>query len=349
MSRRPLTALAALAVGLLAVLPATTAAATQDGQVCVGLDSGKINTTGDPLAVTASAPTGQVVTGYCVKAGSINQGLGPEYVTLAAPVRTVVIRHSSGKAVSHYALSYGPATPAPTPDPQPNPQPNPDPQPNPKPFDWNWTYPDPACDSLTVTYPADLPAGQSNDVNIRIRTSAGETTLNYHLDHGTWSGTQGFVYSQHPRWPAGVTAYEVVWIQVAGTNYHYGESFHNAPIAGPVRCRINADGDPETVDIPQAVSRIIGWRAASAVRRGAAAPATTVLVAQPGVTRMALQRRTPSTGWRAHSSVAVVDQRAWVRFPKERRAGVVRYRLVLPGTIVTTGATTTAMKVRVRR
>ncbi len=97
-------------------------------------------------------------------------------------------------------------------------------QPEP-PFDWNWEYAAPSCTALTVVYPANIPAGQANDVNIRIKnlTTNAETTLNFHNNSGTWSGTQVFTYSSHPNWP-GWDYYAVTWVQVAGTNYHWSGS-----------------------------------------------------------------------------------------------------------------------------
>jgi hypothetical protein len=49
-----------------------------------------------------------VITGYCVKAGSINQGDGPVYYD-GLNLTSLVISHPTGKAVSHYSVSYGPA------------------------------------------------------------------------------------------------------------------------------------------------------------------------------------------------------------------------------------------------
>ena len=91
-------------------------------------------------------------------------------------------------------------------------------------FDWNWEYPDPTCTDLTVTYPAGIPAGQANDVNVRIKYGvnfSSEITLNFHNNGGTWSGTQTFTYATHPNWPANIGQYKVVWTQVGGTNYHW--------------------------------------------------------------------------------------------------------------------------------
>jgi hypothetical protein len=97
----------AIAGTMTAALGSVTAAAASD--VCPSNDSGKIDTTGDPQSVVHTAPSGLQITGYCVQAGSHDQGDGPERVTLTTPVATLTIAHSSGEAVSHYSFSY--ATP----------------------------------------------------------------------------------------------------------------------------------------------------------------------------------------------------------------------------------------------
>lgn len=56
-------------------------------------------------SVTVTAPEGKVITGYCVKAGSIQQGNGPEYVSVDN-LTEVTITHSSGKTISHYIVFY---------------------------------------------------------------------------------------------------------------------------------------------------------------------------------------------------------------------------------------------------
>ncbi|MEO3782294.1 hypothetical protein ABGB12_03115 [Actinocorallia sp. B10E7] len=68
----------------------------------------KVDTEGDPLTVTVTAPEGFLISGYCVKAGSAGQGDGPEFYQVVPPQKTVVISHSSGKAVSHYTPQYIP-------------------------------------------------------------------------------------------------------------------------------------------------------------------------------------------------------------------------------------------------
>jgi hypothetical protein len=80
--------------------------------VCEGLDSGKIDdeTESTSLEVCAKDFEGyedQCITGYCVKAGSVKQELGPEY-PIDTPSKCVTLTHSSGKAISHYSLEFGP-------------------------------------------------------------------------------------------------------------------------------------------------------------------------------------------------------------------------------------------------
>lgn len=94
-----------------------------DAKVCEAYDSGKIDTTGDPESVTVEAPEGQLISGYCVKAGSVKQGEGvggAYYVTLDEPAASVTITYpwGGGREISHYALSYATAT-EPTPEPTP--------------------------------------------------------------------------------------------------------------------------------------------------------------------------------------------------------------------------------------
>ncbi|MDN4160378.1 hypothetical protein [Nocardioides abyssi] len=448
----PLAALAAAAVvvPVLSLASASVAAPSTD-KVCAPLSSGKIDTKGDPQSVLYTAPAGKMILGYCVKAGSVQQGNGPVTTPVAPALSSMVIRHPSGKAVSHYSVYLGtivsptpttpapttpapttpapttpapttpapttpapttpapttpapttpaPTTPAPTTPPvvvtpsEPAPttpapttpapttpapttppvvvtpsEPTPTTEPVVVPdpvvvedtendpavdahgnFDWNWRYADPSCYGLFVPYPSNIPSGQSNDVNVRVWTdSAGEITLNYHNNETTWSGNQEFVYSQHKNWPAGVTDYAVVWTQVGGSNYHYGEKFHQEPAKAPLTCRINDDGDPETYDVPVAVSDIEGWRTSTmTVRKGAVAPAARVVVEQPGLQTVTLQRYRAGRSWSTVKTVTPGARTTTVTFPRETRKGTYRYRLVLPGTEFTTGATTKAFTVRVR-
>jgi len=99
------------------VLPALRANAA-DGNVCPPGDSGKIDVPGDQLSVTVTAPTGYLINGYCVKAGSVQGGTGgPVFVVVDPPTKSVTITYPSGKAISHYSVTYVPVTPPSTPPP----------------------------------------------------------------------------------------------------------------------------------------------------------------------------------------------------------------------------------------
>ena len=95
---------AATMVGALALtlaVGALPAQATPHESVCEPLDSGKIDTTGDPATVSVTAPVGQLIDGYCVKAGTTNY-----FVPVEPPQQTVVIDHPDKDSVSHYSVSY---------------------------------------------------------------------------------------------------------------------------------------------------------------------------------------------------------------------------------------------------
>jgi len=97
-------------MGLLALSSAGATGTADNGEVCSGLDSGKIDVSGEKLSITVTAPEGKLISGYCVKAGSANQGDGPRYVTLDSPQKTVTLTYQDSeghaKALSHYSLSY---------------------------------------------------------------------------------------------------------------------------------------------------------------------------------------------------------------------------------------------------
>lgn len=67
--------------------------------------SAKIDANGNSRYLTFTAPNGWLFGGYCVKAGSVKQGLGPELVYVA-PTKTITISHSSLKSISHYSFYY---------------------------------------------------------------------------------------------------------------------------------------------------------------------------------------------------------------------------------------------------
>jgi cell division septation protein DedD len=85
---------------------ASSQASEANDQVCPEGDSGKIDVSGNNASLTLTASEGKLIVGYCVKAGSANQGLGPEFYTVDPPAKTVTISHSSGKDISHYSLTF---------------------------------------------------------------------------------------------------------------------------------------------------------------------------------------------------------------------------------------------------
>jgi hypothetical protein len=100
------------------VLPALSAHAGP-ADVCPGLDSGKIDVSGEQTSITVTAPAGYLIDEYCVKAGSVQGGTGgPVIVAVNPPQKSVTITYPSGKAISHYSVSYvrisTPTTPPPT-------------------------------------------------------------------------------------------------------------------------------------------------------------------------------------------------------------------------------------------
>jgi len=206
------------------------------------------------------------------------------------------------------------------------------------PFSWDWRYSAPTCDALSVAYPADLPSGQANDVNVRIETDRGQITLNFHNGTGSWSGTTLFPFTTHPSWPADVSSYAITWVQVGGTNYHW---------QGEVACA--SDGDPLTPDVPQAVTEVSGFRTgALAVSRGTAPSADAVEVEQAGSDTVTLERYTGGT-WQAARTVRTTAQgTARVTFPRLATRGTYLYRLSVSQTLHTTGDTTGTLTVRVR-
>lgn len=90
------------------VIATATAAGADDHQegICPPLDSGKVDVEHTTTTVTVNAPPGFLITGYCVKAGSVRQGNGPELVQLLEPAASWTFGHSSGKDVSHWSASF---------------------------------------------------------------------------------------------------------------------------------------------------------------------------------------------------------------------------------------------------
>jgi hypothetical protein len=367
------TAVAGVLVG--GLVAGATAADAAPGDSNQGNCPGARPVPGSSDSLLVEAPAGQVITGYCVKSAGLKGTTGaPETVVLATPVSSLVLRHTEGGNLTHYTLFTAPVatepeeptdpqepvdpqetpeeptdpeTPEePTEEPETPEEPVEEPESTPNPpvttpgggFDWDWTYETPGCDGLVVAYPSNIPAGQSNDVNIRLMTDQGEITLNYHLDQGTWSGTTAFVYSQHRLWPADVTSYTVVWTQVGGTNYHW---------QGAVECALGepspttgarngyavvkpgaGDGGTGTVPGEPAADLVAGYRSGTTtLGRGQRLGADTIVVTGLEGRTLELQRLRKGA-WSTVGTVATADGTATVTYPKQAKRGTVGYRLV---------------------
>jgi hypothetical protein len=148
-----------VSMGVAAVAAGTMAASDpSNGQVCpVGGDWFKYEPGGwepsQPEGVSASidgpnatitVADGVTITEICVKAGSANQGEGPESWTTGLPLvgaGGLTVSHSSGKDISHISVKVGEGEPEPEPSPSPSPT---TPDPNPSPTPSSGPTPDPA-------------------------------------------------------------------------------------------------------------------------------------------------------------------------------------------------------------
>jgi len=207
------TTLAALGVLTIAAAPAalasptlpstTVAAGNGHGQDTCPQDDGwkKFdNLTG--LTYVATADPGYVIDAYCVKSATTvaydTVSPATTEVTVTTPARN---KQGVQQNISHVTIHEVKKSE----------------------FDWNWPYAAPTCkEGVTVDYPADLPAGQANDVNVAVTNleTGEQRTFNFHKDQGTWTGTQRFNPADATDWP-GWTQYAYTWVQVAGTNYHW--------------------------------------------------------------------------------------------------------------------------------
>ena len=97
-------ALAVFSVGHAGVVQGAKPDGNENKGVCQPQDA-HIKPDGDKKSVTVTAPEGKVITGYCVKGGSIKKGDGPKY-THGLTSESVEISHPSGKDISHYAVFY---------------------------------------------------------------------------------------------------------------------------------------------------------------------------------------------------------------------------------------------------
>jgi hypothetical protein len=100
----------------------------------------------DGPQATITVANGFVITEVCVKAGSANQGLGPESWTGGLPLAgpgQLTVWHSSGKDISHISVKVGEGEPGPNPSPSPSPT-DPGPTPEPTQTPGSGVTPDPA-------------------------------------------------------------------------------------------------------------------------------------------------------------------------------------------------------------
>lgn len=97
-------AVAALLVAGGIALAAPASATPNHEGVCSDLSTGHIPGAGPSMDI--SAPEGKLIAEVCVKAGSVNQGNGPEYTPVDPALAEVTITHSSGKDISHYSVRY---------------------------------------------------------------------------------------------------------------------------------------------------------------------------------------------------------------------------------------------------
>jgi hypothetical protein len=87
--------------------------------VCPDLDTGHLSAN-DQTSFTFTAPEGKVIVQICVKAGSAQQGDGPEFIDFPG-VTSATFSHSSGKEISHFSVKFADAPPPPPPNGQPPP------------------------------------------------------------------------------------------------------------------------------------------------------------------------------------------------------------------------------------
>lgn len=226
------------------------------------------------------------------------------------------------------------------------------------PWTWDWTYADPTCTRLTVDYPANIPDGQANDVNVRFETATGSFTLNFHHDTGTWSGRTILTFAGHAQWPAGLTAYDVVWVQVGGTNYHWQGrvpcgTTPQAPAPASPAPGIPAPADPAPADrapaspapavaptaapaAPAAASaeaHVTGFRTATAtVKRGVAPKADWVEVSDSDAATVEVQQLRKGRWVSTSQATILADGTALVTFPKLTKKGSYKFRVVVDGT-----------------
>jgi hypothetical protein len=102
--------LATIAIATLATIGAAGAVGAGVEQVCPDLDTGHLSAN-NQTSFTFTAPQGQVIVQICVKAGSAQQGDGPEFIDFDPGVTQATFSHSSGKEISHFSAKFADAPP----------------------------------------------------------------------------------------------------------------------------------------------------------------------------------------------------------------------------------------------
>jgi LPXTG-motif cell wall-anchored protein len=108
MRKHKLLLLAAM-FGVVGVATGGSPVSAQNEQVCQPQDAHVAPPNGTTKSITLTAPAGKVIVEVCVKAGSTQQGNGPEVTTFDPGVKSYTIKHSSDKDISHYTVKYGDA------------------------------------------------------------------------------------------------------------------------------------------------------------------------------------------------------------------------------------------------
>jgi hypothetical protein len=107
-----------LAMIVVAFLVAPAAGAQGSDQTCSG--GQQVDLQREVYEITVTAPEGQLISGYCVKGGSVQQECGPMYTMFTHPLKTVTIEYDhylnscDGKAISHYMTFYTEVPPSTT-------------------------------------------------------------------------------------------------------------------------------------------------------------------------------------------------------------------------------------------
>jgi hypothetical protein len=171
----------------------------------------------EPVAVSVTAPDGYQIVAHCVKAGNGD----PDVQWYLSDPRSSVDIDSreynhlgKPKAISHFTVKLVRVEEQEEPE-------------APK-------YPAPVCaEGVSVTYPEGSQNQGWNHVNVTVEDleSGEDVTLNFHNDADDWSGVVTFDPTTHADWP-GWEHYAYTWVQVAGTNHHWGEGGEEPVVCG---------------------------------------------------------------------------------------------------------------------